>query len=450
MKSVNGETFRIAIADDLFQRDRPAEALQYLDRTQRGRRPSTDEYLLRGLCLYQGFGRFGDAMSLWTSANEIGAEEARARGIAAERFRVLDNAWTRHIGDTALIDYVIKLGVLEARNREDTILYLPPGSRVANRFLLRQLAAHLRLVEDPAELPFEPSALQALHYDLLGPRQSNGTTASIWDVAAKTYQRWQQSGKGPLLTLSLDIEARGWAALQNTGISQGSWFVALHVREGSWDGRNTGMHGIRSAEVASYLPAIAEITRRGGWVVRMGDPSVRPLPPLPNVLDYCHSAIRADWMDVFIAARCRFMVGTNSGPAYISALYGRSAVLTNWWPHAQRPLQTSDIFIPKMLRRLGDGRYLTVSELLCEPFSYCHSRRYLADHEGVWIEDNDPELIRAAVVEMLGRLEGDPQGDAAPEQQLRARANEIYKSHGAFGNGELAADFLLRHRALIT
>jgi hypothetical protein len=29
-----------------------------------------------------------------------------------------------------------------------------------------------------------------------------------------------------------------------------------------------------------------------------------------------------------------------------------------------------------------------------------------------------------------------------------ARANKIYKSHGAFG-GELAADFLLRHRALI-
>ena len=203
--------------------------------------------------------------------------------------------------------------------------------------------------------------------------------------------------KDPLLTLPPEIEARGWAALHDAGIPDGAWFVALHVREGKWDGRKPGLQGILNADIATYSEAIDEITRRGGWVIRMGDPSMKPLPSLPNVIDYCHSDLRADWMDIFIAARCRFMIGTSSGPAYIPPLYGVPSVLTNWWPPAQRPWHASDIFIPKMLRRLADGQYLTLGETLSEPFSYCHSLRYLADHEGIRVEDNDPEIIRSAV-----------------------------------------------------
>ena len=41
-------------------------------------------------------------------------------------------------------------------------------ARSANRFLLREMAEHFRLVENPANLPFDPSAVQALHYDLFG------------------------------------------------------------------------------------------------------------------------------------------------------------------------------------------------------------------------------------------------------------------------------------------
>ena len=89
----------------------------------------------------------------------------------------------------------------------------------------------------------------------------------------------------------------------------GAWFVPLHVREGTYDGRRAGLHGIHNAEMATYLPAIAEITRRGGWVIRMGDPGMSRMPPLPNVIDYCHSDLRADWMDIFIATQGRFMLG---------------------------------------------------------------------------------------------------------------------------------------------
>ena len=400
------------------------------------------------MCLYHGLGRFQEAVALFQLANEIAKAEVNRLGLDRLPYRVLDSVWARHIGHIATIDYVIKLGLLEGRDPQDTIWYVPRGSNIANRFFLEQIAAHLRLIEDANDLPFPVSAVQALHYDYLGPRLPNGETEYFWKLAADIYRRWQDEGRGALLTLPTDVKERGWKALHRAGVPEGAWFVPLHVREGTYDGRRAGLHGIHNAELATYLPAVAEITRRGGWVIRMGDPGMTRMQPQPNVIDYCHSDLRADWMDIFIATQGRFMLGSASGPVFIPPIYGVSSVVTNWWPAAHRPLHACDIFIPKMMRRLSDGSHLSLSESLQEPYAYCHSRRYLAEHGGVYVEDADPEIIRGAVVEMLARLDGTlPQN--ADVAALRDRADQIYKSHDGFGMSLLAADFIQRHRDLI-
>jgi putative glycosyltransferase (TIGR04372 family) len=438
----------LAAGQELFQRDRPEEAWLFMERYLRIARPSIDQYLLSANCLYQGLGRLHDALALLTRANLQSVDEVTALGLAKVPYRVLDSVWARHIGHLGIVDYVIKLAIMDGRGPDDTILYLPPGSPVANRFLLDQVAAYFRLVERAGDLPFPASAVHAMHYDLFAPRLPDKSTVFYWDLAASTYQRWEQEGRGPLLKLPPDIVARGWDALKKSGVPQDAWFVTLHVREREPDGRKSGLNAIRNAEVSTYFPAIAEITRRGGWVVRLGDPGMARLPALPNVIDYCHSAIHADWMDIFLLARCRFLVGTNSGPAFVLALYGTPAVLTNWWPAAERPWHASDIFVPKLLRRLSNGQYVTLSETLCEPLGWSYSLRYLAKRCGVGIEDNHPEMIRAAVAEMLTRLDG-PSQPAPGGAALRARADEIYQKYGVAGRAQLASDFLRRHSDLI-
>ena len=221
----------------------------------------------------------------------------------------------------------------------------------------------------------------------------------FWELASSAHQRWQKEGRGPLLELPPDVATRGFALLQAAGVPRGAWFVALHVRDITWKGLNGGMQAIRNADTAAYLPAIAEITGRGGYVVRMGDPDAPPMPPLPNVIDYCRSDMRSDWMgDIFLIARSRFILGSASGPSFVPPLYGVPVVLTNWWPPGMRlPCQhAADIFIPKLLRRSADGRYLALSETLREPFSHCHSPRYLAEREGVHVgEQWKPESSAA-------------------------------------------------------
>ena len=444
-----GKWFRLKIgALVLLRHDRPKHAWFWMRRVLENGHRSPEEYLLGAVCLYQGLGRLREATALFARANGFAAEKAKSLGLASDRYRVLDEVWARHIGDLATVDYVVKQGILDGRRREDTILYVPPGGRIGNRFLVQQLAQCLRLVERPADLPFDPSVVSLLSYHYQFPQLPDGTTAYFWELASKIHRRWHAEGRGPLLQLPPEIAVRGRALLQSVGIPEEAWFVVLHLRDSRWKGLTAGMHGIRNVDPATYLPAIAEITARGGWVIRIGDADSLPLPPLANFFDYCRSEVRADWMDIFLLASCRFMLGTNSGPCFVPPLYGVPVVLTNWLPPGMRPWHASDIFVPKLLKRKANGGYLTLSQTLHEPLSHCHSQRYLAEYGGLTVQDNDAELIRGAVTEMLSRLDGDP-GRDADVTDLRARADRIYQEHGNFGMAVLARDFLRRHGDLI-
>ena len=445
-----GKWFRLKVGSLVLLRyDRPEQAWYWMRRVLDSGQRSVEEYFLGTVCLYQGLGRLREGRALFARANASGAEKAKTLGLANSRYRVLDDVWARHIGDLSTLDYVIKAGILDGRRREDTILYLPPGGRVSNRFLVQQLAQCLRLVQKPGDLPFDPAAVPLLNFHYQFPRLTDGSTGFFWELGSETHQRWHAEGRGPLLQLPPEIAVRGESLLRTAGIPKGAWFVVLHVRDARWQGLVAGMQGIRNVDPTTYVPAIAEITARGGWVIRIGEPDALPLPPLANFFDYCRSDVRADWMDIFLLAGCRFMLGTNSGPSFVPPLYGVPVVLSNWWPLGMRPWHASDIFVPKLLRRTVDGRYLMLSQTLQEPLAHCHSPRYLAEHEGLTVEDNDPELIRGAVSEMLSRLlDGDVDGDA-DVAVLRARANDIYKDHKRFGMAVLARDFLRRHRDLI-
>jgi putative glycosyltransferase (TIGR04372 family) len=441
--------FAFNTANYLLQHERPKEAWTYYDRSLREKNRDPVHYFVAAVCLFQGLGRFREALLLLSQANDLRLQEARKLGVKTGRCRVLDSFWAANIGHTATLDYVIKLGILEGRPRDSTILFVAPGTQIANRFLLDQLAEHLKYVVDPKQLPFPADALTAVRYDYLGPLVRDQTTLFFWELAAKTYRRWQLERRPPLLTFPREIEEKAWRALETKGVPRTAWFVGLHVREAGSKWHHNSLHQVLNADIKSYLPAIAEVTRRGGWVIRMGDKSMAPLPTMPNVFDYCHSELHSDWLDIFIAAKCRFFLGTSSGPAYVPPLYGTPSVLTNWWPPAQRPWHAMDIFLPKMLRALSDGRVLTLRETLGEPFGYCHSLKYLEEEMKVTVEGNNEGLILDAVIEMIDRLEASP-AEEADICDLRRRADQIYDECKAFGMGKLTRGLLRKYETFVS
>ena len=351
-------------------------------------------------------------------------------------------------GHLAQIDYFVKLEILEGRKYGDTILQFPRDFHVSNRFLLDQWRPFLKIVEDDKDLPLPPEAFRTLLFNFLAPRLANGLTVHLWQIGAETYQRWEDEKRKPLLELSPEIDRRGQQVLQRMGVPRDAWFVALHVREARSKQHHAELHNVLNAKIVDYLPAVEEIARRGGWIIRMGDSKMSALPPTPNTIDYCHSDYRSDWMDVFLCAKARFFVGTSSGPAYVPTDFGKPCVHTNWWPPAQRPWHSRDIFIPKLYRSINDRKFLSFSQSLREPFGYCNSIAYLKKARGVDVVDNLPEDICAAVIEMIDRLEQIIKYDTE-DLELREKAERVYRSNDVHGAALLSRSFLRRHKSLL-
>ena len=78
----------------------------------------------------------------------------------------------------------------------------------------------------------------------------------------------------------------------------------------------------RNADVVTYLPAIREVIARGGYIIRLGDSSMRPLPKEKGIVDYALSNAKSEFMDLFLCSTCKFFIGTNSGLGLVPPIFG--------------------------------------------------------------------------------------------------------------------------------
>jgi len=182
-----------------------------------------------------------------------------------------------------------------------------------------------------------------------------------WDLARS--QEWEKQLSVPLeLSLPVKLVAACEVERDRMGLPLDAWFVCLHVREGGYSG---DWNNIRNADITCYLGAIKEITQRGGWVVRMGDPSMTKLPALERVIDYAHSPSRGALMDVYLMKECSFYVGTSSGITDTAFLLGKPVVLTNMtsWINLL-PQKYGDLIIFKHIYSRSESRFISLQEWL--------------------------------------------------------------------------------------
>ncbi|MCP5044983.1 MAG: TIGR04372 family glycosyltransferase, partial [bacterium] len=139
--------------------------------------------------------------------------------------------------------------------------------RIANRALFDHWASKIRLVR----WPFLSRLLLPFAKDpVLGYSTRNYVFEQDGNAgAALVLSRWKD--RGPVAPLSELCEARGEAALRELGIPEGAWFVCFHSREAGYWGNFA--QTFRDSEIESYVPAMRAVTTRGGYAVRMGDPT---------------------------------------------------------------------------------------------------------------------------------------------------------------------------------
>jgi putative glycosyltransferase (TIGR04372 family) len=257
------------------------------------------------------------------------------------------------------------------------------------------------------------------------------------------------AGRPPLLRLTEEHRIRGRWLLRHLGVAEGAWFVCVHCREGGYAAHDPG-HGFRDVDVANYLPAMAAVVERGGWCVRMGDPTMRPLPKLAGVVDYAHHPLRCDWMDVFLCAACRFFLGSSSGLCNLASVFGVPSAIANQAPlSVVFPPGAADVGIPKLFWSCAAGRYLTFAELLGGPLGNARYQHQL-DEAGVRVVENSPEDIRDLALELLERLQGGLRY-SEDDQRRQARFRSLFRpGHYSLGApSRVGRDFLHKYEWLL-
>lgn len=187
---------------------------------------------------------------------------------------------------------------------------------------------------------------------------------------------------------------------EKIGLPSDAWYVCLHVRE---SGFHNDKASERNASIANYIPAIKEITDRGGWVVRLGDPTMKKLPTLNQVIDYPFTSAKSPEMDMLLISGCSLYIGMTSGIYDLAILFGRPIILTNMssWLFGLPPKKV-DVCLLKHIYSKKHKRFLSVKEWLMEPWE---SMSYRTIGDNYILYENSKEEIHLAVKEYFNRCE---------------------------------------------
>lgn len=208
--------------------------------------------------------------------------------------------------------------------------------------------------------------------------------------------------------------AQGRNFLREIGLHNPERLVCLNVRDGAYLNNTiprTGgwnYHSYRDSDIQAYELISRRLGEAGYFVVRMGKTvQEKFICDASNVFDYANSEYRSDFLDIWLAANCAFMISTGSGLDSVAITFGRPVAFVNAMPLKDINYWTSCIWSPKHLF-WEDGRRLSVLQHLRNGF------RNLEDYElsGIVIKDLSAEEISSSVFELVNNLEGKVDDDA--------------------------------------
>ena len=257
-------------------------------------------------------------------------------------------------------------------------------------------------------------------------------------------------GRAPLLALSPTDIAWSDSQFLALGLPKDAWYVCVHVREAGFSPGDESAHAYRNADPGAVHVAMEEIVRRGGWCVRMGDPSMTPVRSMPGVIDYAHHPLRSDRLDVLLCARARFFLGNTSGIALVSSVFGVPSALANLVPLSVRAFLPGDIFIPKLLRDTRTQRLLSFPAAMESSVGDFRYSRLFAE-AGIEVIENTPDEICDMAMEMLDRGDGRFSLDATDEKNQHAYDALFRPGHYAYGAASrVGTAFLRKYLALLS
>ena len=250
----------------------------------------------------------------------------------------------------------------------------------------------------------QSSSLEGLSVEkVLWPLVETVETLKVGDQRLDLYSahnqlsiKWMENKNKPLLSPSEEEIEVGRNYLISNHLDPDSWFVTLHVRDNFLDKPGYG----RNADILSYLPAIKEITSKGGIVIRIGDSNSKKLPQMKGYLDATGNISKNGELDIFLMSKCRFMIGTLSGPLIVPQTFGVPVLSTNAPDFYKNIFLPNSLVIPKLIRDTA-GNLLTFNDIFNATELWTDSYLPKSKQSSLTWVDNTQEDILMGACEML-------------------------------------------------
>jgi len=382
-------------------------------------------------------GEFEKATRKWIDAACIKNKELGKIGLTNPNVKLLGSAFNQigHLAGGLGSRAMLKKLQLTTEN----YMFLCDGQ--TNSFYANLFNSYFPVVNlKPQELLKINKILWPIVEDVFTVQTNKGTLDFL---TAHNYALQQFNSVGeltPLLSFPEKQAELGWQFLEKYGIKRNSWFITLHVRENKFDA-NSKFYA-RNANPTTYIPMIDLVKSLGGFVIRIGNKDMTPLPKINGLVDFSSVKNLPEHMDVFALSQCRFMVGTNSGPSAVPSTFGVPVLITNAVALGKVAFFPKSMSIPKILMD-SSGTEVSFSKLLDSPLGGLDSylQNWTGFETGMTWRDNTADEILNATNEMLNN----EAKDLSFEQ--KALINRIVPN---YTNGTIPVSqyFISKHRKL--
>ena len=280
-------------------------------------------------------------------------------------------------------------------------------------------------------------------------------------IYGKTYRmretlRHVLSYKKPSIAFTPEEERLGEESLRALGIPDGTPFICFHARDAAYlntvfSQKDWSYHGFRDSDIRNYVPAAEKLTQRGYYALRMGSIATQKLPcENPQIIDYAMNGKRTDFLDVYLGAKCRFFLCSDTGISVVPEMFRRPVVYVNWVPLLRVPsfYVLNGIIIPKKLYLRKEQRFLSFGEIIGSGIGSASDREFF-ENLGIELIENTPEEIMLATLEMEERLQGTWEA-TEEDEELQQRFRELFDSYGLKNPGvRIGANFLRDNKFLL-
>ena len=251
--------------------------------------------------------------------------------------------------------------------------------------------------------------------------------------------------------------------LKDIGIKNNDWFVCLHNRSPDYlnkkfPNENFQRHDIRDCKFQNLYEATKLIGKMGGKCIRMSSGEKNKLDKNAphNIIDYAFS-YQSDFMDVFLPAKCNFLIGPQSGLLNVSLIFNVPVAATNVIPLNCAFVPSNSLFIPKLLWYKEDKRFLSYNEICRLDLNECLN---ISDFQskGIEVIENDPDDIKLLTLDMFDLLSNKklPLKDEKTINNFMKKyfkeykfINKVTKTKNFEHTGKISWRFLLKHSYLM-